>query len=99
MPPKPPAVDLDPLAAAVRRALGQRKPAGVVVVLTEDGRRAVVEDRAKLASKLQRSDPGVAWWLSGETCGPGECLALVAVDGILQVVRVRVEAGGRGGEE
>jgi hypothetical protein len=103
MPLKPrpsPARDVG-IVVVVRRAVAHRERrelGGLVVVVTEDGTRAIVENRARIAARLQRTDPGVAWWLNGETCAPGECLALVAVDGVRQVVRVRLDDPGEAEE-
>jgi hypothetical protein len=97
-PERSPAVDL---GAVVRRAVGgraRRELGGLVVVVAEDGRRAIVEDRARLAARLRRTDSTIAWWLAAERPAPGECLALVAVDGVRQVVRVRLDDPGEAAE-
>ena len=86
MPPKPPperAADVD-VADVVRRAVVRRGPRelrGLVAVVTADGSRCILEERAKLAARLAKSDRAVAWLLQNESPGAGEVLALSVIDG------------------
>ncbi|HEY5147925.1 MAG TPA: hypothetical protein VII82_14220 [Polyangiaceae bacterium] len=93
MPSKTPPADVD---VTVRRLVARRSArelGALVVVLSADGERAIVEDRARLAARLRRSDSTIAWWLSAERPDPGEVLALHVVDGVRHVVRVRLDDG------
>ncbi len=82
----------------VRRAVVRRGPrellGDLVAVVTADGSRCILEERAKLAARLAKSDRAVAWLLQNESPGAGEVLALSVIDGARELVKVRVDVDG-----